>query len=184
MGSKWLELVRDIAPSLKRVAMLFNPATANAGATGGIYLPSMQTGAQALDLELIVAPLNDPADIDRVYAALAQSPDGGASVMPSVFTARHRQRIVAQAANHRIPTVYPLPHFVEAGGLLSYGIDYVDQFKRAASYADRILTGANPADLPVEQPVKFELTINRNTAAALELTIPLGLQVAADRLIE
>ena len=184
MGSKWLELVRDIAPSLKRVAMLFNPATANAGATGGIYLPSMQTGAQALDLELIVAPLNDPADIDRVYAALAQSPDGGASVMPSVFTARHRQRIVAQAANHRIPTVYPLPHFVEAGGLLSYGIDYVDQFKRAASYADRILTGANPADLPVEQPVKFELTINRKTAASLGLTIPLPLQVAADRLIE
>jgi putative tryptophan/tyrosine transport system substrate-binding protein len=184
MGSKWLELVRDIAPSVKRVAMLFNPATANTGATGGIYLPSMQTGARALGLELIVAPLNDPADIDRAYAALAQSPGGGASVMPSVFTARHRERIVAQAARHRIPTVYPLPHFIEAGGLLSYGIDYVEQFKRAASYVDRILKGARPADLPVEQPVKFELTINRNTAAALGLTIPLPLQVAADQLIE
>jgi ABC-type uncharacterized transport system substrate-binding protein len=184
MGSKWLQLVRDIAPSVKRVAMLFNPATANAGATGGIYLPSMQTGARMLGLELIVAPLNDPAEIDGTYASLAQLPDGGASVMPSVFTARHRERIVRQAARHRIPTVYPLPHFVEAGGLLSYGIDYVDQFKRAASYADRILKGVKPADLPVEQPVKFELTINRKTAAALGLTIPLPLEVAADQLIE
>jgi putative ABC transport system substrate-binding protein len=85
---------------------------------------------------------------------------------------------------HCTPTVYPLPHFVEAGGLLSYGIDYVEQFKRAASYADRILKGARPADLPVEQPVRFELTINLNTAAALGLTIPLSLQVAADRLIQ
>jgi putative ABC transport system substrate-binding protein len=183
MGSKWLELLRDIAPSVKRVAMLFNPATANTGATGGIYLPSMQAGARTLGLELIVAPLNDPADIEGAYAAL-QSSGGGATVMPSVFTARHRERIVAQAARHRVPTVYPLPHFVEAGGLLSYGIDYVEQFKRAASYADRILKGARPADLPVEQPVRFELTINLNTAAALGLTIPLSLQVAADRLIQ
>ena len=184
MGSKWREPLRDLPPPVRRVAMLFNTAPANTGATGGIYLPSMQAGARALGLELIVAPLNDPADIDAAYALLAQSADGGASVMPSVFTARHRERIVAQAARHRIPTVYPLAHFVEIGGLLSYGIDYVDQFKRAASYADRILKGTRPADLPVEQPVKFELTINRNTAAALELTIPLGLQVAADRLIE
>jgi putative ABC transport system substrate-binding protein len=184
MGSKWMELLRDIAPSVRRVAMLFNPATANTGATGGIYLPAMQAGARALGLELIVAPLNDPADIDAAYAALAQSPGGGASVMPSLFTARHRERIVAQAARHRIPTVYPLAHFVEIGGLLAYGIDYVDQFKRAGSYADRILKGAKPANLPVEQPVKFGLTINRNTAAALGLTIPLALQVAADRLIE
>jgi putative ABC transport system substrate-binding protein len=184
MGSKWLELVHDIAPSVKRVAMLFNPATANTGATGGIYLPSMQTGARALHLELIVAPLNDPADIDGAYAALAQSPGGGASVMPSVFTARHRERIVTQAARHRVPTVYPLPHFVKAGGLLSYGIDYVDQFKRAASYADRILKGARPADLPVEQPVKFELAINAKAALALDLTIPPTLLVMADEVIE
>src|SRR5262245_47296510 len=101
-----------------------------------------------------------PADIDGAFAALAQSPGGGASVMPSVFTARHRERIVAQAARHRIPTVYPLAHFVEIGGFLAYGIDYAHQFKRAASHADRILKGAKPADLTVEQPVKFELTIN------------------------
>jgi putative tryptophan/tyrosine transport system substrate-binding protein len=184
MGSKWLELVRDIAPSVKRVAMLFNPATANAGASGGIYLPSMQAAARALGLKLVVAPLNDPAEIDSTYASLAQSQGGAASVMPSVFTARHRERIVAQAALHRIPTVYPLPHFVQAGGLLSYGIDYIDQFKRAASYADRILKGAKPADLPVEQPVKFQLTINRKNATALGLTIPMPLEVAADEVIE
>ena len=181
MGSKWLELVRDIAPSVKRVAMLFNPATANAGASGGIYLPSMQAAARALGLKLVVAPLNDPAEIDSTYASLAQSQGGAASV---VFTARHRERIVAQAALHRIPTVYPLPHFVQAGGLLSYGIDYIDQFKRAASYADRILKGAKPADLPVEQPVKFQLTINRKTATALGLAIPMPLEVAADEVIE
>src|SRR5262249_47911518 len=139
MGSKWLELVHDIAPSVKRVAMLFNPATANTGATGGVYLPSMQTGALALGLELVVVPLNDPAEIEGAYGALAQSPHNGASVMPSIFTAWHRERIVAEAARHRVPTVYPASYFVEAGGLLSYGIDYTDQFKRAASYADRIL---------------------------------------------
>ena len=167
-----------------RDKVVVKPSEGDEKSTGGIYLPAMQAGARALGLELIVAPLNDPSDIDGAYAALAQSPGGGASVMPSVFTARHRERIVAQAARHRIPTVYPLAHFVEIGGLLAYGIDYADQFKRAAAYADRILKGARPADLPVEQPVKFELTINRNSAAALELTIPLALQVAADRLIE
>jgi putative ABC transport system substrate-binding protein len=184
MGSKWLELVRDIAPSINRVAMLFNPATANAGASGGIYLPSMQAGARALGLELVVTPLNDPADIDAAYARLAESPGGGASVMPSVFTARHREHIVAQAARHRIPTIYPLPHFVEAGGLLSYGIDYVDQFRRAASYADRILKGTKPAELPVEQPVKFELVVNVKTARALGLEVPPSLVAFADRVIE
>ncbi len=184
MGSKWLELVHDIAPSVKRVAMLFNPTTANTGATGGVYLPSMQAGALALGLELVVVPLNNPTEIESAYAALAQLPHNGASVMPSIFTAWHRERIVAEAARHRVPTVYPASYFVEAGGLLSYGIDYTDQFKRAAFYADRILKGTKPADLPVEQPVKFQLTINRKTATALGLTIPILLEAAADEVIE
>jgi ABC-type uncharacterized transport system substrate-binding protein len=184
MGSKWLELLRDIAPSVRRVAMLFNPGTANTGAVGGIYLPSMQAGAKVLGVELIAAPVSEPTAIDGVFAGMASSPGGGVSVMPNVFTAQHRERIVAEAARHRIPTVYPLMHFVEAGGLMSYGIDYVDQFRRAASHADRILKGTKPADLPVEQPVKFELAINRKTAAALGLPIPLPLQVAADQMIE
>jgi putative ABC transport system substrate-binding protein len=184
IGSKWLELMRDIAPSVRRVSMLFNPATANTGASGGIYLRSMQAAAQVSGVELIVNPVNDPIEIDDVFAAMEQSPAGGVIVMPNVFTAANRDRIVAQAARFRIPTVYPLRHFVTAGGLLSYGVDNSDLFRRAASYADRILKGAKPADLPVQQPTKFELAINLNTAKALGLSVPLTLRVAADQVIE
>jgi putative ABC transport system substrate-binding protein len=184
MGGKWLELLRDLAPSVKRVAMLFNPTTANAGASGGVYLSSMKAAAGVLGVELTVSPVNDPADIDTAFAAMAASPDGGFVVMPNVFTATNRDRIVAQAARFRIPTVYPLPLFVTAGGLVSYGIDYKDQFRLAASYADRILKGSKAADLPVQQPTKFELVINRKTAKALGLEIPATLLARTDELIE
>jgi putative ABC transport system substrate-binding protein len=184
MGGKWLELIRDIAPSVKRVAMLYNPATANAGASGGVYLPSMKAAADVLGIELSVSPVNDPAEIDGAFAAMAESPGGGLVVMPNVFTARNQERIVSQAARFRIPTVYPLQHFVAAGGLLSYGIDYRDQFRLAASYADRILRGGKVADLPVQQPTKFELVINRKTAKALGLDIPAALLARTDELIE
>jgi len=184
MGSKWVELLHDVAPSVKRVGMLFNPTTANAGASGGIYLQSIKAAAGVLGLELTVSPVNDPADIDRAFAAMAESPDGGFIVMPNVFTVANRERIVAQAARFRIPTVYPLPLFVTAGGLMSYGIDYRDQFRLAASYADRILKGAKAADLPVQQPTKFELVINRKTAKALGLSVPQTLLASADEVIE
>jgi ABC-type uncharacterized transport system substrate-binding protein len=184
MGSKWLELLRDIAPSVKRVAMLFDPGTANTGASGGIYLQPMQAGARVLGIELIASAVSEPAGIDGLFETMARSPGGGVSVMPNLFTAQHRERIVAQAARHRIPTVYPLAHFVEAGGLLSYGIDYVDQFRRAAAYADRILKGTKPGDLPVEQPIKFELAINRRTAAELGLEVPPTLLAIANQVIE
>jgi putative ABC transport system substrate-binding protein len=184
MGSKWVELLRDVAPSVKRVGMLFNPTTANAGASGGVYLQSMKAAADVLGLELIVSPVTDPADIDRAFAAMAESPDSGFVVMPNVFTAANRERIVAQAARFRIPTVYPLPLFVLAGGLISYGIDYREQFRNAASYADRILKGVRAADLPVQQPTKFELVINRKTAKALGLSVPQTLIASADEIIE
>jgi len=184
MGGKWLELIRDIAPSVKRVAMLFNPATANAGASGGVYLQSMKAAADILGVELSVSPVNAPAEIDGVFAAMAEHPGGGLIVMPNVFTAKNQERIVAQAARFRIPTVYPLEHFVTAGGLLSYGIDYRDQFRLAASYADRILRGGKPADLPVQQPTKFVLAINRKTAKALGLDIPATLLARVDEVIE
>jgi putative ABC transport system substrate-binding protein len=184
MGSKWVELLREVAPSVKRVAMLFNPTTANAGASGGVYLPSVKAAAGVLGLELVVSPVSDPADIDRAFAAMAESPDGGFIVMPNVFTAANRERIVAQAARFRIPTVYPLPLFVTAGGLMSYGIDYGDQFRLAASYADRILKGGKAADLPVQQPTKFKLAINRKTAKALGLSVPQTLLASADEVIE
>lgn len=184
MGSKWVELIREIAPSVQRVAMLFNPATANAGARGGVYLESMKAAASALGLELVVSPVSDPSEIDGAFAAVAEHPGGAIAVMPNVFTAANQERIVAQAARFRVPTVYPLSHFVTAGGLMSYGIDYTDQFRLAASYADRILRGAKPADLPVQQPTKFELMINRKTAKELGLTIPASLLATADALID
>ena len=175
IGSKWVELMREIAPSVHRVAMLFNPATANTGASGGIYLESMKTAANSLGLELTVSPVSLPSEIDRAFAAVSEQLDGGLIVMPNVFTAANQERIVAQAAQHRVPTIYPLSHFVTAGGLISYGIDYADQFRLAASYADRILRGTKPADLPVQQPTKFELVINRKAAHELGLTIPASL---------
>ena len=184
MGSKWVELIREIAPSVQRVAMLFNPATANTGASGGVYLQSMKSAASALGLELTVSPVGEPSEIDGAFAAVAERAGGGLIVMPNVFTAANQERIVAQAAQFRVPTVYPLSHFVAAGGLISYGIDYTDQFRLAASYADRILRGAKPADLPVQQPTKFELVINRKTAQELGLTIPASLLATADALID
>jgi putative ABC transport system substrate-binding protein len=184
MGSKWLELIHDIAPSIKRVAMLFNPATANTGTSGGVYLQSMKAAALVLEIELTTSPVNDPADIDSAFAAMAERPGGGFIVMPNAFTAKHRERIVAQAARFRIPTVYPLLHFVAAGGLASYGIDYRDQFRLAASYADRILRGGKPADLPIQQPTRFELAINLKTVKALGLTVPPTLLARADEVIE
>jgi putative ABC transport system substrate-binding protein len=184
IGSKWLELMRDIAPAVQRVAMLFNPATANAGASGGIYLQSMKAAASSLGIELTISPVSEPPEIDRAFATVAEQAGGGLIVMPNVFTAANQERIVAQAARFRIPTVYPLSHFTAAGGLISYGIDYADQFRLAASYADRILRGTKPADLPVQQPTKFELVINRKTAKELGLTIPASLLATADSLID
>jgi putative ABC transport system substrate-binding protein len=184
MGGKWLELVREIAPSIKRVSMLFNPKTANAGVSGGVYLQSIEAGAHVLGIELNVNPVHDPADIDGAFAAIARSPGGGLIVMPNVFTIANRERIVAQAARYQIPTIYPLISFVQAGGLLSYGVDVTDMFRRAASYVDRILKGEKPANLPVQAPTKFELVINLKTAKVLGLTVPPTLLARADEVIE
>jgi len=184
MGGKWVELLREIAPSVKRASMLFNPETANAGASGGIYLRSIETAARNTGTELIISAVHDPAGIDEVFAAMAQGSSGGVLVMPNTFMWANRERIVAQAERYRVPTIYPLAEFVRAGGLLSYGIDPVDPFRRAASYADRILKGANPGDLPVQAPIKFELVINKKTAAALGLSVPNTLLVTADEVIE
>jgi putative ABC transport system substrate-binding protein len=164
--------------------MLFNPETANSGASGGIYLRSIETAARVTGTELIVSTVGNPADIDEVFAAMAQGSSGGVLVMPNAFTLAHGERIVAQAARYKVPTIYPWPEFVAVGGLLSYGVDTVDLSRRAATYADRILKGANPADLPVQQPTKFELAINTKTAKELGLTIPTDLIVAADEVIE
>ena len=184
MGAKWLGLLRDMAPSISRVSMLFNPETANAGASGGLYLKSIETAAQLTGTELIVSAVHDPSGIDEAFAAIAQRPGGGVLVMPNAFTIANRERIVAQAARYLVPTIYPLRQFVTAGGLLSYGNVATDLFRRAASYVDRILRGTKAADLPVQAPTKYELVINLKTAKALGLKVPLVMQTTADEMIE
>jgi putative ABC transport system substrate-binding protein len=184
MGGKWLGQLKQIAPSIRRVSMLFNPETANAGASGGVYLPSIEAGARALSIELIVNPVHKPADIDDVFAAIAQSPDGGLIVMPNAFFSSIRERVVEQAARFNIPTVYPFVQYVKIGGLLCYAVDVPDTWRRAASYVDRILKGEKPANLPVQAPTKYELVINLKTAKALGLTVPQSLLATADEVIE
>jgi putative ABC transport system substrate-binding protein len=184
VGGKWLGLLKEIAPSIKHVSMLFNPETANAGASGGIYLHSIETAAHVQDIEVIASPVHNPADIDDVFAAIAQNPNGGLIVMPNAFAGANRERIVAQAARFHIPTVYPNVFFVKGGGLLCYAADGTDMFRRATSYVDRILKGEKPANLPVQEPIKFDLVINLNAAKALGLTVPQSLLATANEVIE
>jgi putative tryptophan/tyrosine transport system substrate-binding protein len=184
LGGKWLQLLHELAPSVRRVGMLFNPETAAAGASGSVYLQSMEAAAHATGIELIVTPVHKPDDIDGALAAIAQEPGGGLIVTPNGFTVVNRYRIASQATRLRIPAVYPSHIFVEAGGLASYGTDSADMFRRAASYVDRILKGEKPGDLPVQAPVKFQLVINLNTAKALGLDVPPTLLARADEVID
>jgi putative ABC transport system substrate-binding protein len=181
MAGKWLELLKEIAPRVNRVAFLFNPATAP---YAEYYLNSFKAAAQSFAMEAIAAPVRDTSELESVITAQARAPNGGLIVMPDTFTSTHRAEITALAALHRLPVVYPFRFFTELGGLLSYGNDLIDDFRRAANYADRILRGAKPSELPVQFPVKFELVINLKTAKALGLDVPLHLQQRADGVIE
>jgi putative tryptophan/tyrosine transport system substrate-binding protein len=184
IGGKWVQVLKEVAPAVTRVAILYNPDTASEGATGGVYLQSAQEAARSLRMELLSSAANDAADIERVFATMAVSPGGAVIVTPNVFTAVHRHAIVALAARHRLPTAYPFRYFVGDGGLVSYGVDLLDLFKRAASYVDAILRGARPSDLPVQSPTKFELAINLRTARDLGLVVPPRLVALADEVIE
>ena len=181
MAGKWLELLKEIAPRVDRVAFLFNPATAP---YAEYYLGPFKAAAASLAVEAIAAPVHDTSELESVIAAQAREPNGGLVVMPDSFLVAHRAEITSLAARYRLPAVYPFRFFVELGGLLSYGNDLLDNFRRAATYADRILKGAKPSELPVQAPVKFELVINLKTAKALGLNIPMALQQRADELIE
>ena len=181
MASKWLELLKEIAPRVGRVAMLFNPATAP---HFEYYLNPFKAAAAAFAVEAIAAPVRDRSGLEAAIAAQAREPNGGLIVMPEAFTSTHRAEIVSLAARYRLPTVYPTRIFAELGGLLSYGNDLLDNYRRAASYVDRILKGAKPSELPVQVPVKFELVINLKTAKALGLDVPMPLQQRADAVIE
>jgi putative tryptophan/tyrosine transport system substrate-binding protein len=181
MAGKSLELLKEIAPRVNRVAFLFNPATAP---YAEYYLNSFKAAAPSFAMEAIAAPVRDRTELESVIAAQARAPNGGLLVMTDSFLVTHRAEITSLAARYRLPALYPYRFFAELGGLLSYGNDVVDNFRRAASYADRILKGAKPSELPVQAPVKFELVINLKTAKALGLDVPSHLQQRADEVIE
>jgi putative ABC transport system substrate-binding protein len=181
LGGKWLELLKEIAPRVIRVAMLFNPAVAPYAEA---FLNPFKAAASSFAVEPIAAPVQDASTLESVIAAQARAPNGGLIVMPDTFTDVHRAEIISLAARSGLPAVYPRRTFTELGGLLSYGIDQFDSYRRAATYVDRILKGEKPGELPVQAPVKFELVINLKTAKALGLNIPVALQQRADELIE
>jgi putative ABC transport system substrate-binding protein len=181
MAGKWLELLKEIAPRVNRVAFLFNPATAP---YFEYYLKPFKAAAASFAVEGIAAPVHDASELESVIAAQARESNGGLIVMPDTFLNAHRAEITALAAQHRLIAVYAFRFFTELGGLLSYGSDFVDNFRRAAIYVDRILKGTKPSELPVQAPVKFELVINMKTAKALGLEVPPMLLARADEVIE
>ena len=181
LGGKWVELLKEIAPHVARVTLLFNPAMATF--IEG-YLNSFKATAASLGVEAILAPVHDMSELESVIAAQARESNGGVIVIPDAFTIVHRAEITLLAARYRVPAVYWSRFFAELGGLISYGSDSIDEYRRAASYADRILKGAKPSELPVQAPVKFELLINLKTAKALGLNVPIPLLDRADEVIE
>jgi putative ABC transport system substrate-binding protein len=179
VGGKWLELLKEAAPAVTRVAVMYNPQTSPAG-----YLPSLRSAAATLRVEVTEAPVRNDGEIERVITAMSERPGGGLTVMADVFMAAHRAPIIALAARHRLPVMYPRRIYVMEGGLMGYGTDVGELFKRAAGYVDRILKGADPGELPVQRPTKFEFVVNLRTARALGLEMPDKLLALADEVIE
>jgi putative ABC transport system substrate-binding protein len=182
VGGKWLELLSEIAPGLKRAAIMFNPDNASGG--GSYFLTVFEAAARSLKVVPITAPVHSDAEIETVIITLGREPGGGLVVPLDAFTSNHRELIILLAARNNVPAVYSLSAVARDGGLLSYGIDRVDSFRRAASYVDRILRGAKPADLPVQLPTKFETVVNLKTAKSLGLTVPQSILLSADEVIE
>jgi len=180
ISAKWLELLKEVAPRVKRVAILRDPSTAG----GSGQLGAIQGAAPSLGLELRPIDVRNAGEIERALGVFARASNGGLIVTASIAAVTYRDLIVALAARHRLPAVYSQRVFVAAGGLISYGPDRVDQFRRAATYVDRILKGAKPADLPVQAATKYDLAINLKTAKMLGLEIPLALLARADEVIE
>jgi len=180
MGAKWLELLREIAPRVKRAAVLRDPATAGGA---GVY-GAIQSVAPSLGVELSLVNMRDTDEIERIVTAFARTSNSGLIVPGSGPAVVHRDLVIRLAARNKLPAVYFARFFVAAGGLISYGPDYPDQYRRAAGYVDRILKGEKTADLPVQAPVKYELTINLKTAKALGLEVPPTLLARADEVIE
>ena len=182
MGGKWLELLKEIFPSLVEVSILFNPKTTPGG--GPFYTRPVHAVATSLGIRSIEAPIHTAAEIEPTLAAMRNNVGTGLIVIPEAFTVSHSEAIVATANRFRLPAVYPWRVFADHGGIISYGIDIVEDFRAAAGYVDRIKKGEKPGVLPVQQPTKFELVINLKAAKALGLTVPANLLARADDVIE
>jgi putative ABC transport system substrate-binding protein len=180
LGGKWLELLSEIAPGLKRAVIMFNPDTPPVS----IFMPSFETAARSLKVEPIIAPVHSDVEIETTIIALGREPGGGLVVGPDVFMTVHRAPIISAAARNNVPAVYTGSEFARDGGLLSYGVDRVDILRRAVTYVDRILRGEKPGDLPVQFPVKYEMVLNRKTAKTLGLAVPPSILLRADEVIE
>jgi putative ABC transport system substrate-binding protein len=181
MGGKWIEILKEFHSRLVRVLVLFNPQTAP---YGSYFLRSVEAAAPSFGMDVVAAPVQQVGEIKSAITSFASKPGGALIVLPDIFTGTNRTTIISLAAEHFLPGLYPFDYFVRAGGLMSYGVDQIDLFRRATSYVDRILKGAKPADLPVQQPTKFNLTINLKTAKALGLDVPATLLARADEVIE
>jgi putative ABC transport system substrate-binding protein len=180
LAGKWLELLSETAPGLKRAAIMFNPDTFPAST----FMPPLETAARSLKVTPIIAPVHSDAEIETAIIALGSEPGGGLVVMPDVFTTVHHAAIISAAARNNVPAVYAQSVLVRDGGLLSYGPDPVDLFRRAANYVDRILRGEKPGDLPVQFPTKFEMAVNLKAAKALGLAVPPSILLRATEVIE
>jgi putative ABC transport system substrate-binding protein len=179
MGGKWLETLKEIAPNVARVALIYNPETHT-----GQHFPSIEAASQALAVETIRLPFRETVEIELALSNFAREPKGGLLVLPDNSTSLHREIICALAARNRLPAIYPFRRFITSGGLAYYGAGTNDMYRKLAEYVDRILKGAKPADLPVQTPTKFELVINLKTAKTLGLAVPPLMLTRADEVIE
>ena len=180
VGGKWLQALKEIAPGVARTAAIFDPE--NPAST--LYLRAVENASTSFGMHLIPAAVRNAIDIERAIDTFAREPNGAMVVLPNPVTQFHRDLTVTLAARYRLPAIYPYRFYPVSGGLMSYGVDLIDLYRRSASYVDRILKGAKPTDLPVQQPTRFELVINLKTAKALGLTVPDKLLALADEVIE
>jgi putative ABC transport system substrate-binding protein len=179
IASKWLELLKRVAPNITRVAYLFNPNTAPL-----LYARAVETAASSVSVKSSAVAVQSAVELERVIEEVARQSASALVVLPDLFNATNRQSIIALAARHRLPAVYPFRYFAASGGLMSYGTELLDTYRQAAAYVDRILKGERPSDLSVQQPAKFELVINLKTAKTLGLEIPPSVLARADEVIE
>ena len=181
MSAKWLEILKDLAPDVSSVSLMLDPETS---AYYAEYLQAVEAVADSRSVRADLATVHNPAEMEEILAALGRKPGSGLIILPSVSITSHSRRIIAAAARHHVPVIYPFGDYAKNGGLVAYGVDLVDLFRRAADYADRVLRGERPSDLPVQAPTKFELIVNLKTANALGLTVPPSILARADEVIE